>query len=261
MTTAITFEHITFWDRLKTMLKVDFRRMFTQPLVYIMLGISLVMPALILIMTTMTGGAEGAGESAEMFTNVWQSISSLSGAGGGMSLTSMCNMNLIYFLAAVLVCVFVADDFRSGYAKNLFTVRAGRADYAFSKSLVGFVCGVGMLVCYFVGAMIGGAIAGLPFAMEGFGVGNLVACLLAKVFLMAVFTSIFLVMSVIAKQRLWLSIVLSLAAGMLLFTMIPMMTPLDATVLHPVLCLAGGALFGAGLGAVSTVILRKTSVV
>lgn len=259
MTNAMTFEHQTFWKRLKTMCKVDFRRMFTQPLVYIMLGISLVMPALILIMTTMTG--EGSGESAEMFTNVWQAISSLSGAGGGMSLTSMCNMNLIYFLAAVLVCVFVADDFRSGYAKNLFTVRAGRADYAFSKSLVGFVCGVGMLVCYFVGAMIGGAIAGLPFAMEGFGVGNLVACLLAKVFLMAVFTSIFLVMSVIAKQRLWLSIVLSLAAGMLLFTMIPMMTPLDATVLHPVLCLAGGALFGAGLGAVSTVILRKTSVV
>ena len=259
MTNAMTFEHQTFGKRLKTMCKVDFRRMFTQPLVYIMLGISLVMPALILIMTTMTG--EGAGESAEMFTNVWQSVSSLSGAGGGMSLTSMCNMNLIYFLAAVLVCVFVADDFRSGYAKNLFTVRAGRADYTFSKSLVGFVCGVGMLVCYFVGAMIGGAIAGLPFAMEGFGVGNLVACLLAKVFLMAVFTSIFLVMSVIAKQRLWLSIVLSLAAGMLLFTMIPMMTPLDATVLHPVLCLAGGVLFGAGLGAVSTVILRKTSIV
>ena len=261
MTTAITFEHITFWDRLKTMLKVDFRRMFTQPLVYIMLGISLVMPALILIMTTMTGGAEGAGESAEMFTNVWQSISSLSGAGGGMSLTSMCNMNLIYFLAAVLGCVFVADDFRSGYAKNLFTVRADRKDYAISKSLVGFVCGVGMLICYFVGAMIGGAIAGLPFTMEGFGAGNLIACLLSKLFLMAVFTSIFLVMSVIAKQRLWLSIVLSLAAGMLLFMMIPMMTPLDATILHPVLCLAGGAIFGAALAVVTTVVLRKTSIV
>lgn len=259
MTGAVIFEHHTFFERLKTMCNVDFRRMFTQPLVYIMLGISLVMPALILIMTSMTGGAEG--ESGEMFTNVWQSVSSLSGAGDGMSLTSMCNMNLVYFLAAVLVCVFVADDFRSGYAKNLFTVRANRADYAISKSLVGFTGGVGMLICYFIGAMIGGAIAGLPFAMEGFGVGNLVACLLAKLFLMAVFTSIFLAMSVIAKQRLWLSIILSLAVGMLLFMTIPMMTPLDATVLQPVLCLAGGVIFGAGLAAVTTVILRKTSIV
>lgn len=261
MTDAVAFEHHTFFERLKSMLKVDFRRMFTQPLVYIMLGISLLMPVLILVMTSMMGGAEGAGESGEMFTNVWQSISSLSGENGGMSLTSMCNMNLMYFLAAVLVCVFVADDFRSGYAKNLFTVRANRADYAISKSLVGFVCGAGMLVCYFVGAMIGGAIAGLPFTMEGFGAGNLIACLLAKLFLMAVFTSIFLVMSVIAKQRLWLSIILSLAVGMLLFMMIPMMTPLDATVLHPVLCLTGGVLFSAGIAAVSTTILRKTTLI
>ena len=35
------------------MLKVDFRRMFTTPLFYIMLGISLVVPILILVMTTM----------------------------------------------------------------------------------------------------------------------------------------------------------------------------------------------------------------
>lgn len=120
MEKAIEFEHTPFAARLKSMLKVDFRRMFTQPLVYIMFGVSLVMPVLILIMTTMMGSSAEGGEAMGTFTNVWQAISPVSGASSGMSmdLTTMCNMNLIYFLAAVLVCVFVADDFRSGYAKT-----------------------------------------------------------------------------------------------------------------------------------------------
>ena len=40
----------------KSMLAVDFRRMFVMPLFYIMLGISFVMPILILVMTTIMDG-------------------------------------------------------------------------------------------------------------------------------------------------------------------------------------------------------------
>ena len=35
----------------KSMLRVDFRRMFTQPLLYIMLGTAFVIPILVLVMT------------------------------------------------------------------------------------------------------------------------------------------------------------------------------------------------------------------
>jgi len=42
------FERNTFGKRLRTMLAVDFRRMFTMPFLYIMVGICLVMPILIL---------------------------------------------------------------------------------------------------------------------------------------------------------------------------------------------------------------------
>ncbi len=38
--------------------------------------------------------------------------------------------------AAVLVCLLVSDDFRSGYAKNIFTVRAKKNDYVASKTIV-----------------------------------------------------------------------------------------------------------------------------
>lgn len=257
------FEKTSFLKKLKSMLKVDFKRMFTMPLVYIMAGVSLALPILILVMTSMMGGAAEGEAAAEGFTNVWQTLGSVSGDSSamGMDLTSMCNINLLYFLVAVFTCIFVAEDFRSGYVKNLFTVRSKKIDYIFSKSLVTFVGAAIMFLMYFVGAMIGGAIAGLPFNTSGFGAGGIVACLFSKIFMTAIFVSIALLLGTIAKQKLWLSILCSFAAGMLLFTMIPMIAPLNATILNVIMCLAGGALFAVGLGAVSNVILNKTSLV
>jgi len=263
------FEHFGFGKRLRTMLKVDFRRMFTQPLLYIFLGCSLAAPVLILVMTTMMDGSvsvnpqTGAEMVIEGFDSVWQIIGTISGAGDAMAMdmTAMCNINLLYFAAAALVCIFVSADFRSGYAKNLFTHRAEKSDYVISKTLVCFVGSALMILLFFVGSLLGGAIAGLPFAMEGFGTENLVLCVLAKMLLMAVFTALYLLWSVIARQRLWLSLVGSLCTGMFLFMMIPMLTPLDAGFMQVILCLAGGVLMGAGLGAVSRTVLGKTSLV
>lgn len=152
----IQFESNGFGKRLKSMLKVDFRRMFTMPLYYILLGICLVMPVLILVMTTMAGGTAvtdpttGMETTMDAFANTWQAIGSLSSESSamGMSLTGMCNINMLYFIIAVFVCLFVAGDFRSGYAKNLFAVRAKKSDYVISKTLVGFVGGVGMLLAF-----------------------------------------------------------------------------------------------------------------
>ena len=62
-------------------------------------------------------------------------------------------------------------------------------------------------------------------------------------------------------KNLWLSLVGALCAGMLLFTMIPMMTPLDSGMLNVIMCLAGGVLFGVGSGEESNAVLRKTSLV
>ena len=261
------FGHNSKSRRVKTMLAVDFRRMFTTRLLYIMVGICLVMPVLILVMTTMFGDASivdpttGVETSMGTFTNTWQTIGSYSDAGMSIDLTSMCNINMLYFFLAVLVCVFIADDFRSGYAKNLFTVRAKKGDYVISKTVVCSIGGTLMLLAYLVGSVMGGAIAGLPFDTGTAGVAGIVMCMIAKTCLVPLFVSIFLAVSVVAKQKTWLSLILGFMAGMLLFMMIPMMTPLDATIMHIVMCLAGGVLFSAGLGAVSKTVLAKTSLV
>lgn len=259
------FEKSTMKKRFLSMLKVDATRMVTMPLVYIMAGISFLLPILILVMTTLVGAPEAdptAGENAAVaFTNVWQTLGAVSGTAAGMDLTSMCNINMLYFLVAVFVCIYVADDFKSGYAKNLFTVRSDKKDYILSKTLVTFVGAAIMFMLYFAGAMIGGAIAGLAFDTAGFSAGGIAACLFAKIFLTAIFVAIALLLGTVAKQKLWLSIVGSIAAGMLLYMMIPIAAPLDANFLHVLLCFVGGGLFAAGLGAVGNVILNKTSLV
>ena len=266
---SVNFEKNTFKKRMTSMLGVDFRRMFTSTLYYLMVGIAFVMPILILVMTTMMDGSVSVnpqtGEETviEGFKNVWQIIGAVAGGEQAMAMdiTSMCNINMLFFIVAVFVCIFVSDDFRSGYAKNLFTVRSKKGDYIISKTIVCFVAGASMVIAFFIGAMLGGKFAGLPFTLEGVNVFNIVMCMLSKVMLMALFASIYVLASVFAKQRLWLSLLMAFGIGMLMFMMIPLITPLNSTLVNLLLCSVGSALFAVGLGVASKAILEKTNIV
>ena len=274
------FPSHSFARRLGSMMKVDSRRMLHGSLFWICMGCAFAIPILVLVMTSMVGGENGG----MMFTNTWQIIGTEGGnmfammgaamggaetaaaagaddAAGMMDMTFMMNINLMYFLAGVFLCLFVAEDFRSGYAKNLFTVRAQKTDYVASKTIICFIAGVLFLLAFFLGGILGGSIAGLPFTLGTAGVAGLIMCMLSKIFLMAVFVAIFLLMAVFARQRSWMSICLSLFDGMLLFMMIPMMTPLDSGVINVGMCLAGGVIFSAAIGAASNMILKRTNLV
>lgn len=265
----MNFEKNTFKKRFISMLRVDFRRMFTSPIFYIMVGISFVMPILILVMTTMMDGTittnpqTGVETIIEGFKNVWQIIGSVSGGEQTMSMdiTSMCNINMMFFIISIFVCIFVGDDFRSGYSKNLFTVRAKKDDYIISKSIVCFIAGASMLISFFVGAMIGGAIAELPFTLEGANSFNIIMSMLSKIAIVALFVSLYILASVIAKQKLWLSLILSFSIGMLMFMMIPIITPLNAGIINLILCLVGSAIFSVCIAFGSKVILSKSNLV
>jgi len=266
---SMKFEKNTFKKRIKSMLGVDFRRMFTSPLFYIMIGASLVMPILILVMTTMMDGTvsvnpqTGVETVMEGFKNVWQIIGTVSSGEQTMSMdiTSMCNINMMFFIISIFVCLFVGADFSSGYAKNLFTVRAKKNDYVISKSITCFVAGASMILAFFIGSMMGGAIAGLPFSLEGATALNVVMCMLSKILLVGIFSSIYILASVFAKQKLWLSLIMAFAIGMLMFMMIPIITPLNSTIVNVILCLVGSALFSVGIGVGSYFVLKKTNLV
>ena len=268
MEKVMKFEKISFAGRIKSMLNVDFRRMFKSKLFYILIACFLVMPILMTVMMSMMDGSVSVNPQTGVETimegpeNAWQNIGTLpSEPLGGDEIFMMCNINMAFMGVAIFVCLFISDDFRSGYTKNLFTVRAKRGEYVVSKTVSGFLCGTFMLIAYFIGSMLGGAISGLSFDLAGLTAGNIVMCMLAKVFLMLVFVSIFTLISVAAKQKAWLAICGSLGGGMLLFMMVSLITPLGSTFINVILCLAGGTLFAVGLGAASKAVLKKTSLV
>ena len=269
MENTIKFPEYRFGKRLCSMLKVDFRRMFKSKLFYILIACALVMPVLMTVMMTMMDGSVSVDPQTGVETvmqgpeNTWQNIGTLPDGEdmGGSDVFMMCNINMVFMMAAVFICLFISDDFRSGYAKNLFTVRAKKGDYVISKTLAGFVCGALMLIAYFIGSVLGGAISGLSFDLHGLTAVNLVMCMIAKVLLMLVFIAIFVLISVAAKQRAWLALCGSLGGGMLLFMMVSMITPIGSTVINVFLCLIGGLVFAFGLGAISKVVLNKTSLV
>ena len=268
MENTMRFEKVSFGKRLKSMLRIDMRRMFKSKLFYILIACALIMPILMTVMMSMMDGSvsvnpqTGAETVMQGPENAWQNIGTLPGeALGGSEIFMMCNINMAFMGVAVFVCLFISDDFRSGYAKNLFTVRSKRGEYVISKTVSGFICGAFMLIAYFIGSVLGGVISGLSFDLHGLNAGNLVMCMLAKIFLMLVFVSIFTLISVAAKQRAWLAICGSLGGGMLLFMMVSMITPIGSTIINVALCAVGGILFAFGFGAISKVILKKTSLV
>ena len=269
MENGVVFQKNTLSKRIKSMFKVDIRRMLRSRIFYILLAAALILPILMTVMMSMMDGMvsvnpqTGAQSVMRGPENTWQNLGTLPGGEkmGGSEIFMMCNINMMFMAVAVFICLFISNDFRSGYAKNLFTVRAKKGDYVLSKTVCGFICGALMLIAYFVGSILGGAIAGLSFDLHGLSVGNLVMCMLSKIFLMLVFVSIFVIVSVSAKQKAWLSICGSLGGGMLLFMTVSMITPLNSEFIHVLLCAAGGTIFAFGLGAISKVILKKTSLV
>ena len=110
--------------------------------------------------------------------------------------------------------------------------------------------------------MIGGGVAGLSFTLEGATAGNVIMCMLSKVLLVGIFSSIYVLASIFAKQKLWRSLIVSFGIGMLMFMMIPIITPLNSTFVNVLLCFAGSCLFSVGIGFESKAILeKKTSLV
>ena len=267
------FKRFTFSNRLMSMLKLDFKKLLKTPLFYLMIGIAFMIPVLILVMTTMTAGSESidrvTGEvviTPQMYFNVFQAINPLSNGGSAYpygevnALEKMCNIDMMYFASAVFMSIYISEEFRSGFSKNLFTVRADKTDYIISKTAIGYVSGIIFILAYFIGALLGGAIAKLSFETIGFTISNVIMCILSKSFLMGLFVSIFIIMCVIGKQKTWLSIILSLSVGMIMFMMVSLISPLDSTIVNVLLTFIGGIIFAIGLGLISKTILKKGNI-
>ena len=248
---------MTAKNRLKSMLKLDFYRLFHTPVFYIMLLIAAIIPAMVLSMSGMeTILPDGTIQTGPEFTNAWQLIESTGGsavADNPMDFSGFANINMLFIFAGLLMAIFVAHDYSSGFVKNIFTVHSKKLDYVISKSAVGIFGGIGMIITYVFGTVTAGLLTGKAFDVN---ISGLILCLISKMFLMAIFCSLFLGIAVFFRNKLWLTITFTFLLGMMFYPAASVAT-LSSTVVTTLIALIAGAAGAVGFGAVSNLFLKK----
>ena len=264
------FESPSFGSRVKAMLKLDFYRLFHTPVFYIMLLIAALIPAMVLSMSGMEPSMAGPGmvnsisgaptAPAMEFTNAWQLIESTGGsavADNPLDFGGFANINMLFIFAGLLMAIFVAHDYSSGFVKNIFTVHSKKVDYIISKSTVGVFSGAGMIITYVLGTILAGLLTGKAFDVN---ISGLLMCLTSKLFLMGVFCALFLGIAVFFRNKLWMTIVFTFLFGMMLYPAASIAT-LSSTVTTLLTTLVVGAVGAVAIGSVSTLILKKRDLV
>lgn len=204
----ISFDSPSFFARLKSMLSVDFYRLFHTPLFYIFLGIAAIIPAMLIGMTAMAGPN---GEPATpLFTNVWQAIAADTPIYGFEGIDKYANMNMVFIFGGIMVSIFIGHDYKSGYVKQLFTTHAKKEDYLISKSLTCAFAMASMCIAYIIGSIVAGLFTQTSFSVN---VYNLVCAVLGKMFMSLGWASLYIFLNVIFRRYFGISIASSFFFG------------------------------------------------
>ena len=203
----IKFESPTFKERIKSMLGVDFYRLFHTPLFYIFLAISAIIPAMVSAMTTMT---DPSGNTIELYENVWQIIAAEDSLYVIRGIADYANMNMVFIFGGIMVSIFIGHDYKSGYVKQLFTTHAKKEDYMISKTLTSAFAMACMCICYLIGGIAGGAFAGYSFSVNA---GSLIISILGKILMSLGWASLFTFLNVIFRRYFGISVASSFFFG------------------------------------------------
>lgn len=208
MTKELKFESPSFARRIKSMLGVDFYRLFHTPMFYIFLAIAAIIPAMVSGMTTMTG-PDGIA-SAPMYSNLWQIIAASKSLYVIEGIADYANMNMVFIFGGIMVSIFIGHDYKSGYVKQLFTTHAKKQDYMISKTLVCAFAMACMCITYLIGGVAGGMFAGYDATVN---VGSLIIAILGKMAMSLGWASLYTFLNVIFRRYFGISIMSSFFFG------------------------------------------------
>ena len=209
MAHELKFESPSFGKRLKGMLGVDFYRLFHTPMYYIFLAIAALIPALILGTGGMTNPQTGE-VGAMLYTNVWNAVAADTPLYVVSQIGEYANMNMVFIFGGIMVSIFIGNDYRSGYVKQLFTTHALKQDYMMSKTLVSAFSMACMCVTYLIGSVSAGALVGLDFTVNA---GSLICAILGKLIMSLGWASLYTFLNVIFRKFFGVSIASSFFFG------------------------------------------------
>ena len=202
MTRAPKFKNPSFTQRIKSMLGVDFYRLFHTPVFYIFLAIAAIIPAMVLGTSGMENLQTGE-ESVQLYTNVWHIIAAEKPLYVVSNIAEYANMNMVFIFGGIMVSIFIGHDYKSGYVKQLFTTHAKKQDYMISKTLTCAFTMACMCITYFIGAVAAGLFTKISFQIN---VGSLMCAVLSKMVMSLGWASLYTFLNIIFRKYCAVSI-------------------------------------------------------
>ena len=191
---SIEFIKPSFKERIKSMLSVDFYRLFHTPLFYIFLAIAAIIPAMVSAMTMMPDQNGNMMEPLYVIKTI----------------ADYANMNMVFIFGGIMVSIFIGHDYKSGYVKQLFTTHAKKQDYMISKTLTCAFAMACMCITYLIGGIVGGAFAGYDWSVN---IGSLILAILGKIIMSMGWASLYTFLNIIFRRYFGLSIASSFFFG------------------------------------------------
>ncbi len=207
-TRELKFDNPTFARRLGGMLGVDFYRLFHTPLFYIFLAIAAIIPAMILGTSTIPD--PNTGEVNDLFTNTWHLIAAPEPIYAVSDIGEYANMNMVFIFGGIMVSIFIGNDYRSGYAKQLFTTHAKKQDYMMSKTLTCAFAMACMCITYLIGTVATGMLVGADMTVN---VGSLICAIIGKMIMSLGWASLYTFLNIIFRKYFGISIASSFFFG------------------------------------------------
>ena len=202
----LQFESPSFGKRLKSMLGVDFYRLFHTPLFYIFLVIAAIIPAMVFG----SRGEDSTGAAAQLFTNTWQMVAAQTPLYVVNNIGEYANMNMVFIFGGIMVSIFIGHDYRSGYVKQLFTSHAKKQDYMMSKTLTCAFAMACMCITYLLGTVVSGMMLGASFEVN---IGSLILAVLGKMVMSLGWASLYTFLNMVFRRYFGISVALSFFFG------------------------------------------------
>lgn len=205
-THELHFESPGFFQRLKSMLGVDFYRLFHTPLFYIFLVISAVIPAMVFG----SSGMDSTGAAVQLYTNTWQMIAGETPIYVVSDIGEYANMNMVFIFGGIMVSIFIGHDYKSGYIKQLFTTHAKKQDYMMSKTLACAFAMACMCIMYLLGSVVSGLMIGASFETD---MGSLLLTISGKMVMSLGWASLYTFLNAIFRRYFGISVASSFFFG------------------------------------------------
>ena len=119
-------------------------------------------------------------------------------------------MNMVFIFGGIMVSIFIGNDYRSGYVKQLFTTHAKKQDYMISKTLSCAFAMACMCVTYLIGGTVGGLLVGYDTSVN---VGSLIIAILGKMVMSLGWASLYTFLNVIFRRYFGVSVASSFFFG------------------------------------------------